>query len=144
MSVSSYWNMRVGSNRALPPEKIASKKPSFIGFKNWIRSIRNLYSKSKIMRYNKWHKHIGLVFFSSYGKFYLDSFRTSLAHTIDTFIFSLGLEQNGFLFHEKCEEEKSSYIGSYNIFDTPVFFNFWNNGWFKSKQILKKKQQICY
>ena len=48
----------------------------------------------------------------------------SLDHTIDTFTFSLGVKENGFLFHKKCNEEESSYIGSYDIFDTPVFFDF--------------------
>ena len=48
----------------------------------------------------------------------------SLDHTIDTFTFSLGVKENGFLFHKKCNEEESSYIGSDDIFDTPVFFDF--------------------
>ena len=52
----------------------------------------------------------------------------SLAHTKDTFMFSLGLVETEFLFHEKCNAEESSSIGSYDIFDTPIFFNFGQHG----------------
>ena len=48
----------------------------------------------------------------------------SLAPTEDTFMFSLGLVENEFLFLEKCNAEESSSFGSYDIFDTTLFSNF--------------------
>ena len=52
----------------------------------------------------------------------------SLAHIKDIFMFSLGLLENEFLFHEKYNAEESSSIGSYHIFDTPILFNFGQHG----------------